>query len=75
MVDPSILESPVFKLIEKEFRNVIEECPTYVCDICWKFEFRTNVKKLKQSKYEKKSYTVYAILVNQNGYVAVVITH
>ena len=52
MVDPSILETEAFKLIQKEFQMAINEGPTYICDICLKFEFRTNVIKLKVSNYD-----------------------
>ena len=56
MVDPSILETPAFKLIQKEFKAAIQEGPTYICDICWKFEFKKNVIKLKDSKYDDDIY-------------------
>ena len=53
MVDPSILETDAFKLIQKEFSNAIRKGPTKICDICWKFEYRSNVMLLDYSKYEK----------------------
>ena len=56
MVAPSILETPGFKLIQDEFTSAIQEGPTYVCDICWKFEFRTNVITLTECKYEQNLY-------------------
>ena len=56
MVDPCILETPAFKLIEEDFKSAIKEGPTYICDICWKLEFRKNVIKLKDSKYETDLY-------------------
>ena len=57
MTDPCILTTPAFRLIEGDFKGVIQEGPTYICDICWKFEFRRNVIKLKESKYQTDIYT------------------
>ena len=56
MTDPCILTTPAFRLIEQEFKDAIKECPTYICDICWKFEFRRNVIKLKETKYQADIY-------------------
>ena len=39
MNDPCILTTPAFRLIEQSFKGAIQEGPTYICDICWKFEF------------------------------------
>ena len=39
MVVLSILTTPAFRLIKEDFKNVVQEGPTYICDICWKFEF------------------------------------
>ena len=38
MSDPCILITPAFRLIEQDFKGAIQEGPTYICDICWKFE-------------------------------------
>ena len=56
MIDPCILTTPGFRLIEEDFAGAIQEGPTYICDICWKFEFRRNVTKLNESKYETDIY-------------------
>ena len=56
MVDPSILHTTAFSLIEEEFKNAIQEGPIYVCDICWKFEYKRNMIKLKDLKYDKELY-------------------
>ena len=56
MVDPSILETPAFKLIQEEFKNVIQQGPTYICDICWKYKFKKNLTTLKDFKYEQDLY-------------------
>ena len=37
VTDPCILKTPAFRLIEQEFKGAIQEGPTYICDICWKF--------------------------------------
>ena len=39
-----------FRLIEEDFKGAIKEGTTYICDNCWKFEFRRNVIKLKEPK-------------------------
>ena len=39
MADPGILTTLGFKLVEQDFKGAIQESPTYICDICWKFEF------------------------------------
>ena len=52
MTDPCILITPVFRLIEEDFKGAIQEGPICICNICWKFKFRRNVIKLKESKYQ-----------------------
>ena len=69
----SILTTPAFRLIKENFKNVVQEGPTYICDICWKFEFRRNAIKLKEPKYKTHIYIMDAHLVNQIGYVKVAI--
>ena len=59
MTDPSILTTPAFRLTEQDFKGAIQEGPTYICDICWKFEFRGNVIKLKEPKYQADIYNEY----------------
>ena len=46
MTDSCIFATPTFRLIEENFKLPILEGPTYICDICWKFEFQRNVIKL-----------------------------
>ena len=70
MVDPTILKTQAFKLIKGDFQCVIQEGPTNICDICWKFEFRKNVIKLKDTKYEGVFFR-NAIPENLYGYVGV----
>ena len=54
VVNPSILTKLAFRLIDKDFKTAIQEGPTYICDICWKFEFR--ISKLKELKYQTDIY-------------------
>ena len=56
MTDPCILTAAAFRLIEEDFKGAIQEGSTYICDICWKFEFRRNVIKLKEVKYQADIY-------------------
>ena len=56
MVDPSILTTPAFRLIEEDFKSALQEGPTYTCDICWKFKFRRNFIKLMEPKYQTDIY-------------------
>ena len=59
MTDPCILTTPAFRLIVEDFKCVIQEGPTYICDICWKFEFQRNVIKLKESKFQTDIHNKY----------------
>ena len=52
MVDPFILATPAFKVIEEDFKSAIQEDPTCICDIFWKFEFWMNVIKSNALKYQ-----------------------
>ena len=51
MTDSCILTTPAFRLIEQDFKGVIQEGLTYICAFCSKFEFQRNVIKLNKSKY------------------------
>ena len=57
MVDPSILTTPAFRLTEEYLKTAIQEGPTYIYDICFKFKFRRNVIKLKELKYQTDIYS------------------
>ena len=52
----SMAPTSAFGLIEEDFKGVIQEGPTYICDICWKFKFQSNVIKLHDSKYQLDTY-------------------
>lgn len=49
MVHPSTLDMPALKLIE--FFKVVQEKPVYICDICWKPEWKGNRLQLTVSRY------------------------
>ena len=49
--DARILTTSACRLIQEDFRDGTHEGPTYICDICWKFEFRSNVIIVHDSKY------------------------
>ena len=34
MIDPCILTTPAFKVIEEDFKSVNREGLTYICDVC-----------------------------------------
>ena len=51
MDDSCILTTPTFRLVEQDFKGVIQEGRTYICDICWKIEFPRNVIKLEEQNY------------------------
>ena len=53
MFDPSILTTLAFRLIAE---TAIQEGATYICGICWIFEFRRSVIKLKELKYQTNIY-------------------
>ena len=56
MTDPSVLTTPAFRLMKEDFKGAIQEGPTYLFYICWKFEFRRSVIKLKESKNQTDIY-------------------
>ena len=51
-VDHSILKTRAYQIVKSKFENAIKEGPTYICDVCCKYEFRSNVVKLDQEKYD-----------------------
>ena len=73
ITDPYILTTPAVRLIEGDLNGAIQEGPAYICDVCWKFEFRRNFIKLKEpNRSIKLTFIMNALLVNQIGYVKVV---
>ena len=53
MVDPEILNTDAFNFIKQDWEAAMTEGPTYICDICIKWEYRKNVRKLIRTEYEK----------------------
>ena len=53
MVDPVILNTEAYKIIQKDFINAISEGPTYICDICIEFRFKNNAMNLNRGKYDE----------------------
>ena len=70
MIDPCILTTPAFKVIEEDFKSVNREGLTYICDACQKIEFQKNGIKLNALKYQTDIYNK-VLLVNQIGYAEV----
>ena len=56
MADPCTLTTPTFRLTEEGFIGALQKWPTYICDICWMFEFWKNVMKLKERKHRTDIY-------------------
>ena len=40
MLDPTILKTQAFKLIQEDFFSEIKKGPDYVCNICHKCEYK-----------------------------------
>ena len=54
IVDPLILNTEAYKIIQKDFINVISDGPTYIFDICIEFNFKNNVMNLNPRKYDER---------------------
>ena len=54
IVDPLILNTEAYKIIQKDFINVISDGPTYIFDICIEFHFKNNVMNLNPRKYDER---------------------
>ena len=54
MSDHNILKTPGFKSALNEYLSEISEGPTYVCNICRKLEYRTNVQHYVDDEYDKE---------------------
>lgn len=52
MIDPSILETSAYKLIQEDYFSEIKEGPDYICEICHKCEYRGNVSRLESFWYK-----------------------
>ena len=54
MVDPSILDTHAYKIIEKDFLDEISEGPEYKCEICICWNYKKSVLRLNFGKYDKE---------------------
>ena len=52
MTDPRILDTDAYEHMLCEFNKEIDKGPTYVCNICWKFEYKTNILIFHAEKYD-----------------------
>ncbi|GAB1600976.1 hypothetical protein Ahia01_000375800, partial [Argonauta hians] len=57
MVDPAILHTKAYLQVKKDFDSVVHEGPTFICDVCWKIEYKSRVLQLKQHKYDTDIFT------------------
>ena len=48
MTEPCIVTAMPFRLIEEDFKGAIQEGPTYICNIFWKFR---SIKKYQTDIY------------------------
>ena len=53
MVDPVILNTEAYKIIQKDFINAIYEGPACICDVCIEFNFKNNVMNLNPSENDE----------------------
>ena len=53
MTDPNILNTDAYIHLQNDFETTINEGPTFICNICIKFEYRKNVVHLNETKYSK----------------------
>ena len=51
MTDPEMLDTDAYHYMFDEFNKAIDKGPTYICNICWKCEYKTNTLTLNPEKY------------------------
>lgn len=51
MVDPSMLSTEAYKMLKQDYEAAIYVGPTYICNVCWKCEYRQNVCKFISENY------------------------
>ena len=51
MVDPEILSTQGYKIVENDFLKEINVGPEYKCEICCTWNYKSNVLKFNASKY------------------------
>ena len=47
-------------LTTEDFESAIQEGPTYICDMCWKFEFLKSVIKQDALKYQTSYFNKFS---------------
>jgi len=52
MTSTNILDTDAYIHLQNKFEKAINEGPTYICNICIKFEYKKYVVKLNESKYD-----------------------
>ena len=54
MIDPSILDTATYCIIEDDWLKETTVAPKYCCDICLQCCYKSNVFKLKTPKYDQE---------------------
>ena len=54
MVDPCILDTAAYLIIEDDWLKETSVSPEYCCDICLQWCYKSNVLKLKTLKYDQE---------------------
>ena len=76
MVDPEILSTQAYKIVEKDFLKDINVGPEYKCEICCTWNYRTNVLKFNTNKYDQEILEkCYKILSETNSELDLWICH
>ena len=70
MVDPSMLSTEAYKMLKQDYEAAIYVGPTYICNVCWKCEYRQNVCKFISENYV--SFLTNCDIKSPNGYVSYV---
>ena len=66
MTDPNILDTDAYSCMLNKFEKSMQEDHTYVCNVCWKFEYRTNVLIMNTEKYEHQIFSMCKTDLNHN---------
>ena len=53
MVQPSIIDTTAYKIVENEFLKLISVGPEFKCEICLTWNYRTSVMKFKTNIYDQ----------------------
>ena len=69
MTDPAILNTEAYKLIKKEYELATNIGPIYICDICWKFEYRASVIILDPNNYNNDLYVKCKSYSEKSNYI------